>query len=323
MNHKSLSAAAVFAAGVLALAGCAGSPAASPSSAGETGEIKSIFFANPLPSYPDWATADKCFRDATAKYGIDGKTSGPTGLSMDNQFVLDRITQSMAQQPDAIIMVPIVPAQYEPLMKQAKSKGIRVVTLNTGDMTSSQDFTIGTEYSKMGAKIAKEIGKREGQQNVGIISNAPGGAGDIIIKALEANLPENVKVPATAYDNGDPSKTADTVTAMVKAHPEINVVYSWEGTAVGGITAAIREQGLEGKVVGVVNDLTPQVQDGINDGTIYGTSKQDFCAMTTKTVENLVKLSKGEEVPANTDTGTTFVTKENLAEVLASEPAAK
>lgn len=323
MNHKSLGTAAVFAAGLLTLSGCAGSPAASPSSADKNGGIKSIFFANPLPSYPDWATADRCFRETTAKLGIDGKTSGPTGLSIDNQFVLDRITQSIAQQPDAILMAPIVPAQYEPLMKQAKSKGIRVVTLNTGDSTKEQDFTVGTEYSHMGTKIAEEIGKREGQQNVGIITNAPGGIGDVIIKALEGNLPANVKSIATAYDGGDPSKTADTVTAMLKAHPEINVIYSWEGTAVGGITAAIKEQGLQGKVVGVVNDLTPQVQDGINDGTIYGTSKQDFCAITTTAVENLVKLGKGEEVSANTDTGTTFVTKETLAEVLASEPAAK
>ncbi|KRE64390.1 MULTISPECIES: sugar ABC transporter substrate-binding protein [unclassified Arthrobacter] len=323
MNHKPLSTAAVFAVGILTLSGCAGSPAAGPSSTGETGEIKSIFFANPLPSYPDWATADTCFRDATAKYGIDGKTSGPTGLSVDNQFVLDRITQSIAQQPDAIIMVPIVPAQYEPLMKQAKSKGIRVVTLNTGDSTTTQDFTIGTEYSKMGAAVAQAIGKRGGQQNVGIITNAPGGVGDVIINALKENLPENVKAVTTAYDNGDPNKTADTVTAMLKANPEINLVYSWQGTAVGGITASIKEQGLVGKTVGVVNDLTPQVQDGINDGTLYGTSKQDFCAMTTKTVENLVKLSKGEEVPANTDTGTTFVTKENLAEALASGTATK
>jgi ABC-type sugar transport system substrate-binding protein len=50
------------------------------------------------------------------------------------------------------------------------------------------------------------------------------------------------------------------------------VVLSWEGTAVAGITTAIKEKGLVGKVVGVVNDM--EVVAGLKDGTLYGTSRR-------------------------------------------------
>jgi ABC-type sugar transport system substrate-binding protein len=105
--------------------------------------------------------------------------------------------------------------------------------------------------------------------------------------------------------------------AELTAHPETNILFSWEGTAVAGITAAIKEKGKVGHVFGVVNDLTPQVVDGIRGGTIYGTSRQHFCDMAKKAVDQLVAVSQGKQVPPTTDTGTTFVTKGNLDTVLA------
>ncbi len=303
------SAAAALSAGAQASAGAA------------SGSVKSIFFANPLPAYPDWGLADKCFLAETAKLGVKGVTQGPTGLQVNDQFVLDRISQAIAQHYDALMAVPITPPAYDSLFERAKKSGMHIATLNTGDATKNQDFTVGTDYPTQGAQVAANIAKRPGQQNVGIITNQAGGIGDSIINAFKANLPANVKVVATAFDGADPAKTADVTAQMLTAHPEINIVFSWEGTAVAGITTAIKEKNLVGKVFGVVNDLTPQVVDGIRAGTIYGTSQQHFCAMATQAVDKLVQVGEGQQVPAATDTGTTFVTKDNLDAVLAESAA--
>ena len=331
----------VLVAGIVAVAGCSGSaasasaPAASPAAtpAGSTAAslapsgsaqaagLKSIFFANPLPAYPDWGLADKCFNAETAKLGIKGVTQGPTGLAINDQFVLDRISQAIAGDYDGLMAVPITPPAYDSLFERAKKDGMYIATLNTGDATKNQDFTVGTDYPTQGAQVAANIAKRSGQQNVGIITNAPGGIGDVIINAFNKDLPANVKVVATAFDNADPAKTADVAAQMLTAHPEINIIFSWEGTAVAGITTAIKEKDKVGKVFGVVNDLTPQVVDGIKEGTIYGTSQQHFCEMAKQSVDKLVAVSKGEQVPAATDTGTTFVTKDNLDAVLAEAAA--
>ena len=94
---------AVAALGFATLAACGSSASSSferhspGSAASSPAKLKSIFFANPLPAYPDWATADKCFESETAKLGIKGVTQGPTGLQINDQFVLDRISQAIAQ----------------------------------------------------------------------------------------------------------------------------------------------------------------------------------------------------------------------------------
>jgi ABC-type sugar transport system substrate-binding protein len=313
---------AVAALGFATLAACGSSnPSGSSSSPGSAAsspaKLKSIFFANPLPAYPDWATADKCFESETAKLGIKGVTQGPTGLQINDQFVLDRISQAIAQNYGALMAVPITPSAYEPLFQRAKSKGMEIATLNTGTATKNQNLEVGTDYGAQGAKVAANIGKRPGRQSVGIITNQAGGIGDVIINAFKSHLPANVKVVGTAFDGGDPSKTVDVAEQLLTAHPETNILFSWEGTAVAGITTAIKEKGKIGKVFGVVNDLTPQVVDGIRGGTIYGTSRQHFCDMAKKAVDMLVAVSQGKQVPPATDTGTTFVTKANLDAVLA------
>lgn len=274
----------------------------------------SIGFANPLPAYPVWAEADKCFNDAIAAAGLKGQTSGPTGLQVDNQFVLDRISQYIATGSNGLIIVPIDGPMYEPLMKEAKEKGIWVVTLNTGDTTSTQDVQLGTDYANQGALVAENLAKREGEQNVIILGNQPTGVHRVFVDGFLKGAEKfpNVKMVVEAYDQGDPAQTVDVVSRALTAHPEANVVLSWEGNAVSGITTAIKEKDLVGKVVGVVNDITPEVVAGIKDGTIYGTSKQNFCGMASGAVDAIVKLSNGESVPKNIDTGITFVTSDNL-----------
>jgi ABC-type sugar transport system substrate-binding protein len=317
----------------VAIAGCAtspsssagGAPAASSSSASSStaaqGKLKSIFFANPLPAYPDWGTANKCFYAEVKKFGLTGVSQGPTGLQINDQFVLDSISQALAEHYSAMIVVPITPSEYQPIMQRARAQGMMVATLNTGSSTSAQNFEIGTSYPALGQEVAKNIGARGGQQYLGLVTNGPGGIGATIFSSLEANLPANVHLVATAYDNGDPSKTEDAVAQMLIAHPNINVIYSWEGTAVAGISAAIKQQNRVGKTAGVVNDLTPQVIAGIKDGTIYGTNRQHFCLMAQDAVKDFVAVSRGQTVPPLTDTGTTFVTKANLQQVLAEVAA--
>lgn len=296
----------------LALAGC--SAPGDPTT--DSSEQTSIYLANPLPAYPDWAEFDRCFLERTGELGIKGTTSGPTGLALDNAFTIDRISQAITQKYDALLVVPIAPEQFNPLMQQAKDADIVVGTVNTGDSTDIQDFTIGIDYASYGAAVAERIGGAGGDRKLLIVTNGPGGVGDVMIDAIKSNLPENVEVVNVVFDNADAAQTADVVSRELTTHPEINTIWSWEGTAVAGISTAIKEKGLVGQVVGVVNDLTEQSIAGIQDGTIYGASKQDWCKMASDAVDLAAARVAGESVPAITDTGTVFVTKDNLEDFL-------
>src|SRR4029077_1961213 len=123
---------------ILALAALGTASGSSPSATAAANPVKSIFFAHPLPAYPDWGTANKCFKAETKKLGVKGVTQGPTGLKINDQFVLDRISQAIAQNYDALMAVPITPPAYEPLFKRAKQQDMGIATLNTGSSTKTQ-----------------------------------------------------------------------------------------------------------------------------------------------------------------------------------------
>ena len=104
-------------------------------------------------------------------------TQGPTGLQINDQFVLDRIlSQAIAQNYGALMAVPITPSAYEPLFQRAKSKGMEIATLNTGTATKTQNLEVGTDYGTQGAKVAANIGKRPGSRTSGSSPTRPAGS---------------------------------------------------------------------------------------------------------------------------------------------------
>jgi ribose transport system substrate-binding protein len=314
---RTLTAVAASAVVLMAMSACS-VPSSSPAStAGAHREIKSMYFSNVLPAYPPLGEANKCFLAEAKKLNIKAATGGPPDLTVNNQLNINQISQAIANGYDAIVSQPIDKAAFTPVMQQAKDKGIYQATLNTGDSTDIQNFTIGTDYTIQGATVAERISKRSGDQKVIILGGAPTGTNNLFVdgfkKGIASNGLTNVTYVENVFDAGDPSKSADVVSQALTAHPEVNVVLSWEGSAVPGIITAIKEKNLIGKVVGVTNDITPQVISGINDGILYGSSKQNFCKMGTKVVDDLVALSKGKSIPKSVDTGITFVTKDNVA----------
>lgn len=316
MKHRTIALVSSAAAALLLVSGC--TVPSDTATEVASGKVEKIFFSNILPSYPPLAEAGKCFLEEAKRLGIEADTSGPTGLASDNQVSIDLVSQAIANGYDAIVLQPVDKAQFTPVMEQAKAAGIFLSTMNTGDTTVSQDFTIGTDYATQGATIVAALAEREGQQNIGIIGPSANGTHilfrDGVIAGIADQGLDNVAYVAEAFDDADPNKTVDTVNSLLTAHPEINVVLSWTGSASVGIIAAIREKNAIGQIVGVTNDITPEVIQGIKDGILYGTSKQNFCEMGIGAVQNLVALGDGETVPAAIDSGITFVTAENLDE---------
>jgi len=317
VKNRILAASAAAAGIVLMISGCT-VPSDNPTSEPNAAGVESIFFSNILPSYAPLAEADRCFLEEAEKQGVEAKTSGPTGQATDNQVNIDLVSQAIANGYDAIILQPIDKAQFTPVMEQAKAAGIYLATMNTADTTDVQDFTIGTDYAVQGATVAAAIAERDGQQNVGIIGPSANGTHvlfrDGFIAGIKDQSLSNVTYVAEAFDDADPNKTVDTVNSLLTAHPEINVVLSWTGASTTGIMAAIREKDAVGKIVGVVNDVTDETVQGIKDGVLYGTSKQNFCEMAIGAVDKLIALGKGESVPKAIDSGITFVTKDNVDE---------
>jgi len=138
---------------------------------------------------------------------------------------------------------------------------------------------------------------------------------DVLITRFKSHLPPRVVV-ATAFDTRPLPKTLFPPAVRNSCSPrtpDIDNPVLLERTAASPsqppLTAAIKEKGNVARFR-VVNDLTPQVVDGIRVGTILRLPAVSTSA-TCQEVRRLLVVGepRAKQVPPTTDPGTTFVTQ--------------
>ena len=288
--------------------------AAAPLTPATADPIKSILFVNPLPQYPAWRLIGDCLAKEAKAKGIQETESGPTDGTLNTTVMIQQIQQGIANGVGAIITFPATDG-FVPMLKQARDAGIMVGTLYGAAGTSSaSQVNVGANFATVGKIMVEAIAKREGQQNVGLMIQGPTGPGKAFADAFqeEAAKTQNVKVIATVNTGDDASKALDQASALLTAHPEINVIASHMGTATQGAAAAIKAKGLTGKVVMVANGAAGGGKEGLDDGTVYELMMQNLCGAGTQLVDALVKINDGESVPAQLDVGVRMFGKDGL-----------
>ncbi|GIH21385.1 sugar ABC transporter substrate-binding protein [Rugosimonospora africana] len=294
-----------------------GSAAKSPNAGGD---LSSILFVNPLPNYSQWKLIGKCMGEEAQKKGVKFSQVGPSGSSVDANYMISRYQQGIANGEGAIATFPLSADQFSPLIEQAKKKGILTATLFGGGSTSDQDVEIGTDYATSATQAVEFISKYAGdaQVKVGLIVGAatppPKVWSDAFIAA--AGETTNVKVVDTGIDNGDPTKDVDLAVNMLTAHPEINMFATNEGAASAGISAAIKQKGLVGKVHFVGNGADESGVKALEDGTAASVLMQDLCGAGEATTDALIGLHKGDTVKPKIDVDIVYATKDNYKKYL-------
>jgi ribose transport system substrate-binding protein len=305
-------------AAVLALAAC--SSGANPGSGNPSGSslrtIKKITYVNPLPSYPAFNTAGDCFKAQAAKYGWQATQVGITGTAVDNQGSINQISQAIASGTDGLLVFPTVDEMFAPVMKQARSQGMYVVALNTGDPSDGQQTTVGSDNAQTGALMADSVGAKNPEAAVGFLSlsanqRSHAEVTDGFKKEAQAKFPK-MTFPVIAYDNGDATKDVEIFNNMMRAHPELTTLVLNEGAAIAPAITAVRESGKTGKIDIVGLDLTDQTRAAIQAGTLFGVVNQGWCDMGTKAVIAMKDLSDGKPVAPFIPAELTFISKSNL-----------
>lgn len=301
-------------AGLLVLTACGGGTSAG-SPAGHR-QVKTITYVNPLPSYPDFNVAGRCFEAEARRLGWKPTQVGITGTTVDNQGSINQISQAVAGGTDALVVFPTVSRLFTPVIRQARAKGVYVVALNAGDPSTGQQSQVGTDNARMGRVMADGLGARYPDAHVAFLSLSAGTAPHAHMiagfKDQAARKFPRMKFVASEYDNGDATKDVDIFGNMLSAHPDITAIFPIEGAALPAAITAVRERGLTGKVQIIGLDVTPDHRKAVEQGQLYGLGLQNWCRMGTQAVGTVNDLRQGKKVPAFIDTGASFVTKETL-----------
>ncbi len=256
--------------------------------------------------------------DAAAKsLGVKARLAGPIDTAVQQQVTL--IEQAIAKPTTAGLLVYAIDFNaLEPVLLKARQAGIPVVNGN-GDCANRavRDAFVGTSHQEVG-KVAADLVARvlKGKGKAGIVSFIANQTHRERVQGFEARVEEKypgIKILGLAPEDGTYENETKAAAAFLQAHPDVDLL--WISDSGGGYVArVVREAGLEGKVLVVASDRTPELLEAIRDGTVYATVAQDTYAEEWVSLHFLYWLyNKVTAVPDTCITSLKVITKDNLA----------
>ncbi|MFG2000337.1 sugar ABC transporter substrate-binding protein [Spirillospora sp. NPDC048911] len=320
--------------GALALSAAACGEGSKGSSSGGTAKVGLItktetnpFFVKMREGAQKQASADG-LQLMTAAGKFDG----------DNEGQVTAIENMVAAGVKGILITPSDTKAIIPAIAKARAKGVLVIALDTP--TEPQDGTdalFATDNFKAGELIgqyakAKTAGTTP---KIAMLDLAPGvsvgilrhngflkgfGAATVDAKASKAvTAPQVVCAADTA---GDQAKGQTAMETCLQKAPDLNIVYTINEPAALGAYTALKNKGLEKKVLIVSVDGGCTGVKGVKDGQIAATSQQYPLKMASLGVDAIAKFAKdGTKASGYTDTGVTLVTDKSVAGVDAKDTA--
>ncbi|TCO56736.1 autoinducer 2 ABC transporter substrate-binding protein [Actinocrispum wychmicini] len=285
----------------LALAGCSKkNDQAAPGAATRT----KIAFVPKLQGIPYFEAMNIGGMKAAADLGVEWIYKG--GTTADPGAQTEILKSLIQQKVDVLVVAPNDPDSVVPILADAASKGIKVMTSDTDAPNSARAVFVNQA-------TADGVGKAV----IDSLLAAMGGAGKYAIVSCgqtAANLNSWIdvekKYAATAFPNSslvdvvyageDEAKATSMAKDLMNAHPDLTGLVGECTTSAPGVAKAVREAGKIGKVftvgVGTPNSMKPYLADGSSSTSILWDVEQ----LGYLTAWAADKVKKGEALqPSN------------------------
>ena len=263
---------------------------------------------------PFWAAVEKGAREKAKELGVDLVVLAPPQES-DITSQIAQIEDQMTKGVDGIALAPTDPDALAPIVDEALAEGTKVVFVDTNGKNKGVSF-IGTN-NEMGAKLAADY----------ICKNVPKGSDVAILQGIivqstgrfradgsHKGLTEcGLNIVAEQPGDWDRAKGQAVMENILVGNPNIKAVFASNDNMALGAAEALKQAGVLDKVLLVGFDANPDAAVSILAGEMSASVAQNPYNMGALSVENLMKLIKGEKLAPVIDTGTVLVTKENAA----------
>ena len=301
-----------LAAVLLGLSGCAGAPAA--------GAQRSVALIAKSTQTEFWLSVFAGAEAAATEYNLSLTLSGPE-TEEDYEAQNQMIAQAVEAGADAIVFSAIDQEKNAAAIDEAARQGVRIVSIDSGVASDQVGTYIGTDNyaaGRMAAQAALE--GVEGPMNVGVVNYDEGtangqerqqGALDALAESGRAQV---TAVVTTLVEAGQAQ--ADTA-ALLRAHPEINVLLAFNEPTSVGAAGAVAQLGRQEEVFLVGFDSNVATIDGLQEGSVDALIVQNPYAMGYLGVESAYMLlaGRGGEEEEKVDTSPQLVDRRNLFSV--------
>lgn len=238
-----------------------------------------------------WKGVFKGFQQAGDALGVKTIYLGCDDADAAKQVAV--FEQIVAKKPKGIALSPTVPDAFVEPINKAMAEGIAVSTFASDSPESKRITWITSDDYKAGGEAADFCAKALGSKGkIGILERPAQTNHANRIAGFEARLKEkypNMSVVARGQAEGDQTKAASLVSAMIQANPDLALVYCSAGMEGMGAGTAVKEAKSTTKVF--CYDADPAVIDMVKDGTILAcmhpnTVNQGFWSMMALFIYN-------------------------------------
>lgn len=230
-----------------------------------------VAFIPGIASDPFFLAMEKGARAAAEKLGVELVWQG-SASEYSPQSQMPFVDAALADDIDALILVPTDPDSLQPAVVRAEAAGIPVITVDT-TVTDQAYLTshITGDNVDGGRQAARTLaGQIGGEGKVFIMSGSPGATTNTLREQgfreeLAANFPK-IEIVGREYANSQPATATSAVNTVLLNHPDLAGIFAIDGTSGTGTIAALRNSNAVGKVKLVGYDAYKAQVDALQEG---------------------------------------------------------
>jgi ribose transport system substrate-binding protein len=248
---------------------------------------------------PYWEMVNAGWRAAAARLDLTLRFDAPPSEDVGAQLALMR--EQLASGVDALAFVATRTDAFDPVIAEARERGVPVVAFDLDAPNSGRLLFIGMEPPE-------QAGRRAGQQMAALVGDgatvlvqtgsdeAPGAVGKRA--GFGAVMAEHdITVIEAPSDGEDPVRAYETARALLLAYPQASGVFGVYGYHPIAQARAVEAVGRAGAVTIVGFDMLPETVDLVQAGAVASSTwirEYYFGYYTAAAISDLVRLGVDE-----------------------------
>jgi simple sugar transport system substrate-binding protein len=241
--------------------------------------------------------------------GVNANLVGPD--QADAALQIPIIEDLIAQGVDALCVVPMDPAQLDPVLQKAMDAGITVITHEASNQESMHWDIEAFDNVAFGASMMDKLAALMGEEGEYAIMVGSLGSKTHMEWMWEgahahqlATYPNMTFIAEQPFEAADDQNRAyETAKEILAANPNIKGFISAASTDILGIGQAIEEAGLQDTVAVVGTGLPSQAADLLQSGAVDAVGGWDPAMAGKACNEIALRMARGETIGEGTDLG--------------------
>ncbi len=255
---------------------------------------------------------------AGEELGVDVQLIGPTGGDAAKQ-VAELQTLIQQQAVDGLAVSSASSDALKPVIAEAISAGIPIISFNTNNPDSEQMGFVGQDLKASGQSQAEELASVLGESATGkvVVFSLDTGAGwsNDRFSGFEAGLSgTGLEIVGPVNVGNEPNAAYNVVESTMAGQSGVVAIAGLDCCSTTAAATWVQQSGNAGKIVMVGFDLLPQTADFITNGVVSFTISQNPEEQGYQAVKVLYDFLTAGTPITGVDTGAQFITLANIAD---------